>query len=90
MFVPFGEVVDVQLPLDFETRKYSLIYAAMSSLLFLTQESHLYVCIYVCSLESHRGFAFVEFELAEDAAAAVDNMVRWDSRVCVGLSICRF
>eukprot|EP00041_Stephanoeca_diplocostata_P012811 m.215543 g.215543 ORF g.215543 m.215543 type:complete len:329 (-) comp19101_c0_seq2:389-1375(-) len=43
MFVPFGEVVDVQLPLDFET-------------------------------QSHRGFAFVEFELAEDAAAAVDNM----------------
>ena len=24
--------------------------------------------------EKHRGFAFVEFELAEDAAAAMDNM----------------
>lgn len=26
--------------------------------------------------EKHRGFAFVEFESAEDAAAAIDNMVR--------------
>lgn len=26
-------------------------------------------------LEKHRGFAFVEFESAEDAAAAIDNMV---------------
>lgn len=24
--------------------------------------------------EKHRGFAFIEFELAEDAAAAIDNM----------------
>uniref|UniRef100_A0A1B6CLZ8 Peptidyl-prolyl cis-trans isomerase E n=1 Tax=Clastoptera arizonana TaxID=38151 RepID=A0A1B6CLZ8_9HEMI len=42
-FIPFGDVVDVQIPLDYETEK-------------------------------HRGFAFVEFELAEDAAAAIDNM----------------
>jgi len=25
--------------------------------------------------QAHRGFAFVEFEAAEDAAAAIDNMV---------------
>jgi len=25
-------------------------------------------------IEKHRGFAFVEFELAEDAAAAIDNL----------------
>lgn len=25
--------------------------------------------------QQHRGFAFVEFETAEDAAAAIDNMV---------------
>ncbi|XP_046666018.1 peptidyl-prolyl cis-trans isomerase E [Homalodisca vitripennis] len=42
-FIPFGDVVDVQIPLDYETEK-------------------------------HRGFAFVEFEVAEDAAAAIDNM----------------
>uniref|UniRef100_A0A131Y2G2 Peptidyl-prolyl cis-trans isomerase E n=1 Tax=Ixodes ricinus TaxID=34613 RepID=A0A131Y2G2_IXORI len=42
-FIPFGDVVDVQIPLDYETEK-------------------------------HRGFAFVEFEQAEDAVAAIDNM----------------
>ncbi|XP_054261102.1 peptidyl-prolyl cis-trans isomerase E [Macrosteles quadrilineatus] len=42
-FIPFGDVVDVQIPLDYETEK-------------------------------HRGFAFIEFEAAEDAAAAIDNM----------------
>eukprot|EP00128_Syssomonas_multiformis_P002305 Colp12_sorted_trinity150504_noHs@22644 len=42
-FIPFGDVTDIQLPLDFETQK-------------------------------PRGFAFVEYENAEDAAAAIDNM----------------
>ncbi|KAM3958237.1 LOW QUALITY PROTEIN: peptidylprolyl isomerase cyclophilin-33 [Aphomia sociella] len=42
-FIPFGDLVDVQIPLDYETEK-------------------------------HRGFAFIEFENAEDAAAAIDNM----------------
>ncbi|KAG8451654.1 hypothetical protein GDO86_003737 [Hymenochirus boettgeri] len=42
-FIPFGDVTDIQIPLDYETEK-------------------------------HRGFAFVEFELPEDAAAAIDNM----------------
>ncbi|XP_046558481.1 peptidyl-prolyl cis-trans isomerase E-like [Haliotis rubra] len=42
-FLPFGDIVDIQIPLDYETEK-------------------------------HRGFAFVEFELAEDSAAAIDNM----------------
>lgn len=42
-FIPFGDVMDIQIPLDYETEK-------------------------------HRGFAFVEFELAEDAAAAIDNL----------------
>ncbi|ESP03333.1 hypothetical protein LOTGIDRAFT_205061 [Lottia gigantea] len=42
-FIPFGDVIDINIPLDYETEK-------------------------------HRGFAFVEFELAEDAAAAIDNM----------------
>lgn len=43
-FIPFGDIIDIQIPLDYETEK-------------------------------HRGFAFVEFESAEDAAAAMDNMV---------------
>lgn len=42
-FIPFGDIVDVQIPLDYESEK-------------------------------HRGFAFIEFENAEDAAAAIDNM----------------
>lgn len=56
-FIPFGDVVDVQIPLDYETEK-------------------------------HRGFAFVEFESAEDAAAAIDNMVSmlYKSSVCLNIS----
>ncbi|KAI6175915.1 Peptidyl-prolyl cis-trans isomerase E [Aphelenchoides bicaudatus] len=42
-FIPFGEIVGVSIPMDYETGK-------------------------------HRGFGFVEFELAQDAAAAIDNM----------------
>lgn len=42
-FIPFGDITDINIPLDYETEK-------------------------------HRGFAFIEFELVEDAAAAVDNM----------------
>lgn len=42
-FIPFGDIFDVQMPIDFETKK-------------------------------NRGFAFVEYENAEDAAAAMDNM----------------
>lgn len=42
-FIPFGEIIDVQIPLDYESEK-------------------------------HRGFAFIEFETAEDAGAAIDNM----------------
>ena len=42
-FIPFGEVVAISIPMDYETG-------------------------------AHRGFGFVEFELPEDAAAAIDNM----------------
>lgn len=41
--IPFGDIVDITMPLDYQNNK-------------------------------HRGFAFVEFELAEDAAACIDNM----------------
>lgn len=42
-FIPYGDITDITIPLDYSTQK-------------------------------HRGFAFVEFELVEDAAAAIDNM----------------
>lgn len=42
-FLPFGDIMEVQIPLDFET-------------------------------QAHKGFGFVEFEAAEDARAAMDNM----------------
>lgn len=42
-FVPFGDVVAISIPMDYETGK-------------------------------HRGFGFVEFDMAEDAAMAIDNM----------------
>lgn len=43
-FIPFGDIVDIQMPIEYESQK-------------------------------HRGFAFVEYETAEDATAAIDNMV---------------
>lgn len=43
-FIPFGDIADVQMPVDYESQR-------------------------------HRGFAFIEYESAEDAAAAIDNMV---------------
>ena len=54
-FIPFGELSEVQIPLDYETEK-------------------------------HRGFAFIEFELPEDALAAIDNMVR-KSVPCIACSL---
>ncbi|VDL85803.1 unnamed protein product [Schistocephalus solidus] len=44
-FIPFGDIIDINLPIDYQTEK-------------------------------HRGFAFVEFEEAEDAIAAIDNMAK--------------
>ncbi|XP_055466919.1 peptidyl-prolyl cis-trans isomerase E [Psammomys obesus] len=71
-FIPFGDITDIQIPLDYETEK-------------------------------HRGFAFVEFELAEDAAAAIDNMSHKDNQsscqrlkdrlnflTCVCVCVCLF
>ena len=42
-FIPFGDISEVQIPIDYSTEK-------------------------------HRGFAFIEYELPEDAQAAIDNM----------------
>lgn len=48
-FIPFGDIVDVNLPIEYSSQK-------------------------------HRGFAFVEFESAEDAQEAIDNMN--DAEIC--------
>lgn len=58
-FIPFGDIIDVQIPLDYESEK-------------------------------HRGFAFIEFESAEDAAAAIDNMVGAEILFCHCLIIVCF
>lgn len=42
-FSAFGDIIEVNLPLDYSTQK-------------------------------HKGFAFIEFQLPEDAADAIDNM----------------
>lgn len=42
-FSPFGDIIDINLPMDYSTQK-------------------------------HKGFAFIEFQLPEDAADAIDNM----------------
>lgn len=42
-FSPFGDIIDVSIPLDYTTQK-------------------------------HKGFAFIEFQLPEDALDAIDNM----------------
>jgi RNA recognition motif-containing protein len=44
-FIPFGEIINIEIPPDYENPA------------------------------KHRGFAFIEYELAEDASAAIDNMV---------------
>jgi len=44
-FIPFGDLLEVMIPMDYQNRK-------------------------------NRGFGFVEFELRDDAHAAVDNMDR--------------
>ncbi|EPY78475.1 Polyadenylate-binding protein 4 isoform 11-like protein [Camelus ferus] len=55
-FIPFGDITDTHIPLDYETEK-------------------------------HQGFTFVESELSEDAAAAVNNMVRSNPQVYVDIKI---
>lgn len=42
-FLPFGNIIDVNMPIDYSTQK-------------------------------HKGFAFIEYQMPEDAADAIDNM----------------
>ena len=59
-FIPFGDIVEVgDDNFDYEKSIYGFIQVNMP----IDYET-----------EKHRGFAFIEFELQEDAQAAIDNM----------------
>uniref|UniRef100_G3X115 Peptidyl-prolyl cis-trans isomerase E n=4 Tax=Sarcophilus harrisii TaxID=9305 RepID=G3X115_SARHA len=93
-FIPFGDITDIQIPLDYETvsspgpprsvqettsagRPSHCGRAVSESLGTVRQRASMGgppPAEQLQQLEKHRGFAFVEFELAEDAAAAIDNM----------------
>lgn len=61
LFVPFGEISAVQMPIEYTTRMYSM------SLDYFAEVSHF------CP-EKHKGFGFVIFAEEEDAEAAIDNL----------------
>ena len=62
-FIPFGDILDIQIPLDYETGFFVQLIKDISQG-NLSSVS-----------EKHRGFAFIEYEVPEDCAAAIDNMV---------------
>jgi RNA recognition motif-containing protein len=62
-FVPFGDIVSVQLPSD-----------TASSTCVLGRQTVGAPSRALATAAPHRGFGFVEFALAEDAQAAIDNM----------------
>ena len=70
-FIPFGDVVQVTLPLDFQTSKklkFRILEAKKSKKKKINNNNN------KIEIDKSRGFGFVEFELQEDAAAAIENM----------------
>ena len=65
VFLPFGEITDVNLPLDNASRAPH----ATRAIAPLAADA-----LARCTAEKHRGFAFVQFEDRGDAADAIDNM----------------
>lgn len=63
-FIPFGELVDIVIPPDTANRTLCSAAEVFGCDAFLT----------AASAQRHKGFAFVEYELSEDAAAAMENM----------------
>lgn len=69
-FIPFGDITDIQIPLDYETGK--IFYCDLFLIAFLfpsyaqhQASAHWFELVFALSTEKHRGFAFIEFELAE-------------------------
>ena len=78
-FRPFGELQQVLLPKDAASRQTTAgqrgAEAQLHQAAYLTRTlTPLLPGCLSCVSEKHRGFAFVEFQLAEDAAAALENM----------------
>lgn len=69
-FIPFGDITDIQIPIDYETGKTT---SCFHQLVFLSNIHSQWVrgklssddvsCVLFS--EKHRGFAFIEFELGE-------------------------
>jgi peptidyl-prolyl isomerase E (cyclophilin E) len=63
-FIPFGDLKSIQIPRDYQMSKW----ISFSIVCFF------FVIICLVCKDKHRGYSFVEFDLEEDAADAVDNM----------------
>jgi peptidyl-prolyl isomerase E (cyclophilin E) len=71
-FIPFGEIVAVQLsPDNSRSKKTPSFEFAFFFSLRLTNVLFNYL---IASNNTHKGFGFVEFELPGDCEAAIDNM----------------
>lgn len=64
-FIPFGDIIDIQIPLDYETGAVLSLLCVFDSLQLNNPEPSLSHRSCVRFTEKHRGFAFIEFELAE-------------------------
>lgn len=59
-FIPFGDITDIQIPLDYETGKIRSF-----ATLWASKYESVLMCLMFLFSEKHRGFAFIEFELGE-------------------------
>ena len=62
-FIPFGDLMDIQIPLDYETGMFLLLDCQFERNKRFENKDQFVT--YHFLVEKHRGFAFVEFELAE-------------------------